>query len=57
MKNKKKIHMNKTKKRCKYEVEDILELIGLINNSKNKKEGNNYKKKLILTNMHLHNKS
>ena len=44
MKKKKKITINKTKKRRKYEVEDILELIGLINNTKIKKEGNNSKK-------------
>ena len=44
MKKKKKITINKTKKRRKYEVEDILELIGLINNTKIKKEGNISKK-------------
>ena len=47
MKKKKKITINKTKKRRKYEVEDILEFIGLINNKKIKKEGNISKKNIL----------
>ena len=47
MKKKKKITINKTKKRSKYEVEDILEFIGLINSKKIKKEVNISKKNII----------